>query len=228
MAADENDLFEGISQSVNQNVPSPNRIDIAAIMSSWTRQKGYPFVTITRNYFTGSISVRQDRYQSIVPAETDATLWWIPLTYASASFGDFLNTTTQRWLSNTDRSITFTQTNEWTVDDWVIFNKQETGYYRVLYDAENYRLITKELVDGNMTKIHLTSRSQLVDDAFNFAKTGQLNYSVVFELIRYFTNEREVVPWASAFRGLEFVHRMMAASTSYHHLQVSVPPLLYS
>lgn len=189
-------------------------------MSSWTQQKGYPFLTVTRNYFTGSISVRQDRYQSYIPAQIDPTLWWIPINLASASSHDFLNTSAQRWLSNTDRSITITQSDELRADDWVVFNKQETGYYRVLYDEQNYKLITKELVDGNLTKIHLASRSQLIDDAFNFARIGRLDYSVVFDLINYLENEREFVPWASAFRGLQFVHRMTAASASYHHLQV--------
>lgn len=218
-AADENDLFQAMAESISANVPAANRVDITAIMSSWTQQKGYPFLTIIRNYDTGSISVRQDRYQSYVPALVDPSLWWIPLNYASATTDNFSNTTAQRWLSNTDRSITISQTNEWTSDDWIIFNKQETGYFRVLYDALNYKMITKELVEGNLAKIHLASRSQLVDDAFNFAKTGRLDYSVLFELIGYLKNEREVVPWASAFRGLEFVHRIMAASGSYQHLR---------
>lgn len=219
MAADENDLFEGLAKSISENLPSQN-LNIAAIMSSWTQQKGYPFLTITRNYNTGSITVRQDRYQTYVPGQIDPALWWIPFNFASATTNDFLNTSAQQWLSNTDRSITITKSDEWEVDDWIIFNKQETGYYRVLYDDDNYKLITRELIEGDMTKIHLTSRSQLIDDAFNFAKTGRLDYSVVFELINYLENEREFVPWASAFKGLEFVHRMTAASASYHHLQV--------
>ncbi|XP_037049932.1 aminopeptidase N-like [Bradysia coprophila] len=219
LAADENDLFDAMAESILANVPSANRVDITAIMSSWTQQKGYPFLTITRNYDTGSISVRQDRYQSYIPAQMDRSLWWIPLNYASATSYDFTNTTAQRWLSNVDRSTTITQTNEWTADDWVIFNKRETGYFRVLYDAQNYKIITRELVEGDLSKIHLTSRSQLVDDALNFAKTGRLPYSVVFELIGYLEKEREFVPWASAFRGLEFVHRIMAGSASYEHLR---------
>lgn len=220
MAADENDLFEGIAQSILENVPAPNRVNITAIMSSWTQQKGYPFLTISRNYDIGSITVRQERYQTYIPAQIDPTLWWIPLNFASATTNDFLNTSAKQWLSDEDRSITITQSDEWRSEDWVIFNKQETGYYRVLYDENNYRLITRELIDGNLTRIHLTSRSQLIDDAFNFARIGRLNYSVVFELINYLKNEREFVPWASAFRGLEFVHRMAAASSTYHQLQV--------
>lgn len=222
MAADENDLFEAMAQSILENSPSPDRVNITAIMSSWTQQKGYPFVTVTRNYNTGSITVRQERYQTYIPAQTDPTLWWIPYNFASASTNDFLNTTADRWLSNTDRSVTVSQSNDLDADDWIVFNKQETGYYRVLYDEANYKLITRELIDGNLTKIHLTSRSQLIDDAFNFARTGRLDYSVVFELANYLTNEREFVPWASAFRGLEFVHRMAAASVTYHHLQVEI------
>lgn len=219
LAAEENDLFQGLAESIAQNAPSTG-INISAIMSSWTQQKGYPFLTITRNYATGSITVRQERYQSYIPTQTDPALWWIPLTFASASSNDFKNTSVQQWLSNTDRTIVIYGTSEWTKDDWIVFNKQETGYYRVLYDRENYELITKELVDGDLTKIHLSSRSQLIDDAFNFAQVGRLDYSVVFELISYLTKEREVVPWASAFRGLEYVHKMMAASSTYHHLQV--------
>lgn len=193
-------------------------------MSSWTQQKGYPFLTITRDYKTGSITIRQDLYQSYISTQIEPTLWWIPYNFASASSKDFSNTAAKGWLSDTDRSITITKANklDWKKDGWVIFNKQQTGYYRVLYDNDNYKLITKELFKGNLTKIHLNSRSQLIDDAFNLAKTGRLSYAVVFELISYLKNEREYVPWASAIRGLEFVHRMLAASTRYHYLRVNM------
>lgn len=226
MAATEDDLFDSMEWAVRQDGSIPASLSLPLTMKSWTQQKGFPFLTVTRDYSNHSFSVRQDRYTSFVPIlpNADASIWWIPINYATKSMNTFNETTPNHWL--TTKSENYPALNV-PNSDWLILNKQQTGYYRVLYDAENYRLIADELfLGGNLNNIHLTSRAQLIDDAFEFAKTGRLNYTILFDILRYLEREVEYVPWQAAFNGLNFVNRMMRGSDEYGKFLVCIRFLL--
>lgn len=187
-------------------------------MRSWTRQVGFPVLYVTRDYTANQIELSQERYFTQQPGTQSPSLWWIPYNYASASNTDFLNTAASAWLPNV-RSETITPANVRSTD-WVVFNKQSTGYYRVKYDEQNYKLISEELVKGNHSRIHLSSRAQLIDDAFEFAKTSRLNYTIVFDIIKYLEHEVEYVPWASSNNGINYVDRLYGGSAKYNDFAV--------
>jgi hypothetical protein len=69
---------------------------------------------------------------------------------------------------------------------WILLNGELSSYTRVLYDDENWRLISRQLV-LNHTVIPQVTRAQLIDDAFSLALDEFLNYQVVLELIEYLT-----------------------------------------
>lgn len=62
-----------------------------------------------------------------------------------------------------------------TKDKWVIFNVQETGYYRVNYDAENWNLIIQQLKE-NHESIQVINRAQIIDDVLNLARAGKTDW----------------------------------------------------
>lgn len=82
------------------------------------------------------------------------------------------------------------------------------GYYRVNYDDENWQLISNQLRD-NHHFIPVLNRAQLLDDSLTVARTGELSYSVVMELMRYLRSERDYVPWKAALSGLDYLDRML-------------------
>ena len=45
-------------------------------------------------------------------------------------------------------------------DQWVIFNVQETGYYKVNYDEQNWVMITSQLASDHRA-IHTINRAQV-------------------------------------------------------------------
>ena len=57
-------------------------------------------------------------------------------------------------------------------DQWVVFNVDQTGYYRVNYDEKNWKLITDQLLQ-DVSKIYQTNRAQLLDDSWNLARAGK-------------------------------------------------------
>lgn len=215
-AADEDDLFEELEKAVKADLTLDSRFNVPTIFASWTHQAGFPLVTVERNYINGDIVLTQERYLSEQTGTPSTSLWWIPYNFASSSVADFNATAATAWISSRSETINLPSTLN---TDWFLLNKRQTGYYRVIYDLQNYKLLTEQL-RTDLNRIHLTSRSQLIDDAFDFARTERLGYDVVFDLVQYLEHELEYVPWASALRGFELVDRLYSGSKSYQLLQV--------
>lgn len=195
---------------------------------SWTNQEGYPVINVTRNYDNGTISLTQQRYSnefySPIPIPYTQS-WWIPLNFASANNSDFSKTTFDYWFPKGQVYYEISPNNQqhiWTKDEWIIFNKQAIGYYRIKYDDDNYDLISNELINGDYTKINSNCRSQIIDDAFEFAKSNFLPYTIAFKLTEYFRHERNYVPWATGMKKLNDVYRLLGDSEYYRHLEVKI------
>lgn len=88
------------------------------------------------------------------------------------------------------------------------------------YDEENWRLLAEYLQSSNFTDVPATGRAQLIDDAFNLARAGYLDYAVALRLIRYMTQETDYIPWSAAFRAFDFLTRMLARSAGATNLRV--------
>lgn len=72
------------------------------------------------------------------------------------------------------------------------------------YDNDNWMALIKQLID-DPTTIHVLNRAQLLDDAFNLAKAGYLNYSVFLNLTKYLEKENSTIPWYPAKAGLSYI-----------------------
>lgn len=188
-------------------------------MSSWTQQKGFPLLSVERDYQSTTIILSQKRSMRNTPNIPDLSTWWIPYNFVTGSSGNFEDTSAMSWLPQgmQSQNITVTTLNN---DDWLIVNKQETGYYRVKYDARNYKLIADALVT-DITQVHAVSRSQLLDDAFNFAKREELSFTVFLDLIRFLEFDDDYIPWASADIALSYLDRMFSGHANHYIFRVS-------
>lgn len=148
---------------------------------------------------------------------------------ATANNPDFSQTTPEGWLVRGQLSVAVKPTAQktWSDSDWIVLNKQQTGYYRVNYDRKGWNLIIRELVNGDHTKIHRTNRAQLVDDVLTLARADQLGYDVAFDLLRYLSKERDYLPWAAADSGFTYLNTMLAG-TDYHDQFLVSSLILYA
>lgn len=127
-------------------------------MDGWTSQAGYPVVTVDVAENRTDMHISQKRFLLKNMNHTDTTKWDIPLNYAT-SRDEFQNTTKQFWLRKNDAAKVITaQLNNKT--DWIVFNVQQTGFYRVNYDEGSWQRIAKALRQ-NDTEIHVTNRAQV-------------------------------------------------------------------
>lgn len=97
-------------------------------------------------------------------------------------------------------------------DNWVIFNIQLAGLYKIKYDRRNYKLIVKTLNSDNFKQIHTINRAQLIDDAMDLAWTGEQDYGIAFAMINYLHKEDEYIPWKSALDNLRGISRLLIRS----------------
>jgi hypothetical protein len=62
--AEEGDLWEALTEEIRQKPRSslPPNVTVKQLMDTWTLQEGYPVLTVTRNYSSGSAVLSQVRH----------------------------------------------------------------------------------------------------------------------------------------------------------------------
>lgn len=201
--ADGDDFFAALQEAATEAQRDDLPTTVKGILDTWTLQKGFPIVEVIRQYgSSGTIRFTQQRYVSTTRNIDDGLTWWIPISIATKSQTNFETTTPDYWLPKGETTALYEPSSMISNDDWIVINKQQTGYYRVNYDEENWLKIANELVNGNMNSIHLLSRGQLVNDALNLGRSGRLGLNIVLPIISYLRRENEYVIWASADEGL--------------------------
>ncbi|XP_021937637.1 puromycin-sensitive aminopeptidase-like protein isoform X1 [Zootermopsis nevadensis] len=119
--ANEEHLYDAMNEKFLSTKPELYE-DVAKIMHTWTRQPGYPVLTITSEE-ENQLTITQKRFL-LTPtstAEEDDSLWTIPLTYAVQD-SNFDDTSTKQWMRGSSLKISRpTEENR-----WFIFNPQQT------------------------------------------------------------------------------------------------------
>uniref|UniRef100_A0A1W7RAL3 Aminopeptidase n=1 Tax=Hadrurus spadix TaxID=141984 RepID=A0A1W7RAL3_9SCOR len=205
------------------------RFNVSAIMDTWTRQKGFPLVTVICNKNT--VSVNQTRF-ILSPAESDEASqqdlspysykWYIPLTYIT----DVSSETKHYWLNAIEGS--FDVPEEFL---WLKVNVNQTGFYRVMYDEKMWDILIKLLMNDH-TRLYPADRSSLLDDALTLARIGILKSHLALNLTLYLENELDYVPWETAILRFDDLDALMHESPGrlvfHSYIQSLLKPVLSS
>lgn len=195
-STNQDDLWGLFTKRAHNQSIIPENVTVKALMDSWTTQSGYPCISVFRNYSTGLAIVNQTKMSEDSTQVSDE-LWYVPLTYVTRNDRNVASV----WLENVRQTeLNLTQL---TNDSWILVNIDETGFFRVNYDLRNWNLLTQQL-RRNPNKIPVSNRGHLIDDAFQLANTGHINYTVAFNLVKYLNiAEINFVPWYAALRNME-------------------------
>lgn len=208
-------LYAGVQQGVNEGIPV-NTPDVHAIMSTWELQAGVPIVTVSRS--SNVLHLQQTRF--FYANETSDNLWHVPINYAVASDPNFNETTADLWFTGRELEIrNDSAPKPWLPNDWIVFNVQQSGYYRVNYDAELWNLIIGQLNGPQYHLIHLLNRGQLIDDSFHVARSGRITFDIPLDIMNYLERETDHIVWDSAERALFLYNRWLLGSSVYDEFQ---------
>jgi len=215
-AAEQDDLWHHLTVQGHKDGTLAKDMDVKTVMDTWTLQKGFPVITINRNYQDKTATVSQQKFvlggsYMKKGGEDKKYSWWIPLTFTTPG-NTFDNTYSEHWVREGEDSKDMQGMPD--KDTPVIFNIQQTGYYRVNYDKQNWNMLAKQLMKDH-TSIHVINRAQIIDDALNLAKSGLLDYETALSVTGYLSKEVEYIPWASALNGLKYLNKMLKTSEAY-------------
>ncbi|KAJ8917142.1 hypothetical protein NQ315_012634 [Exocentrus adspersus] len=192
----QDDLWALFTKTAQNQSIIPNTVTVKALMNSWSTQPGYPYITAMRNYSGAEVVINQTKMTEDTNITTDA-LWYVPVTYMTKN-NDQVRIT---WLEDQRRTVL--QLNTTANDSWLLLNIDETGFYRVNYDTRNWKLLVQQL-RRDPGRIPVANRGQLIDDAFQLANAGIINYTIAFDLVKYLhITEPNYIPWYSALRNME-------------------------
>ncbi|XP_059192055.1 alanyl (membrane) aminopeptidase-like b [Centropristis striata] len=200
---DQNDLWEYIQKAEHMD---GGHTEVAKVMNTWTKQIGYPVITI--NTTTGEVYQKHFLFNE----SSESSLWW----YVHIRVMSETSKPTFVWLESreTVKKDEFISKSE----EWILANINCTGYYRVNYNPENWeRLLTQ--LETKPDRIPLMNRGQLVDDAFNLARGKLVEVTLALKSTRFLRNETEFIPWESAVRNLEYFVLMFDRSEVYGPMQ---------
>ncbi|XP_053667645.1 aminopeptidase N-like [Anopheles marshallii] len=219
-AATKENLALHLQRAVDGKDILPPAANVRDLLASWTDAAGFPVLNVHRLYRDGLMILSQERFleRSVLPT---THVWHIPYNYAYTSSGTFYDLATVGWLSSRAAKIETSVPD----DEWVVFNKQQTGYYRVNYDRRNWELLA-EALNANHNAIHRQNRAQLIDDAFNLARADLLDMAVVLRLMRYLRTERDYAPWFAADKVLTYLYDKVRATEHEHPFLVYVDELI--
>ncbi|KAM4572784.1 alanyl (membrane) aminopeptidase-like b [Odontesthes bonariensis] len=201
--ADQDDLWELIQLARHDKTG----LSVAKLMDPWTKQKGYPVITIDTN--DGEIYQKQFLFNDTA----ESSLWWpIPIRLKSNN-----SDTTLVWLDETGpvKKEEFISKK----DEWILANVNCYGYYRVNYNPENWQRLLTQL-ETNPDGIPLMNRGQLVDDAFNLARAKLIDVTLALNATRFLSKEREYLPWESAERNIKYFMLMFDRTEVYGPMQL--------
>lgn len=174
--AEQDNLWEALTEEAHRNEVLEKHQSVKEIMDTWTLQTGYPMINITRNYDNNSAVVTQYRFladpsQPKKLSDTDKPCWWVPLSYTTEEELDFNTTEPKTWLEcdKANKPIIKELIDLPERDEWVIFNIQLAGLYKIRYDEHNWNLLIKQLTGPEYEKISTLNRASLINDALDLA-----------------------------------------------------------
>ncbi|XP_066600502.1 aminopeptidase A isoform X2 [Prorops nasuta] len=183
------DLFKILQEAIG------SKINLTAIMDTWTRQKGFPVLTVRKGQGNKYI-LTQKRFLSDPDAEYDPAeseyryKWTIPITYITNNSG----IATLFWFDK-DADDLIIELDE--PAEWIKFNKDQVGYYRVNYENSEWEVLSNTLRWYHQ-RLSVADRANLLEDAFSLASAGLLDYSTAMDMTAYLPRENHAVPWSVA------------------------------
>ncbi|XP_072749382.1 aminopeptidase N-like [Anoplolepis gracilipes] len=188
-------------QTVSRNLEKKKMLPLT-ILNDWIKSINYPVLKITRDFSNKAnvYNIIIENYE-IIKNHT----FWVPVTYTSQNNPNFEKLRLPLYDERLIILSSSQPTCQVSVKDngWIIFNLQQSGYYRVNYDPENWQKIAEYLNSTEYTKIHVLNRAKIIDNAFYFMINGQLNSSLFWNLTSYLGQETNYIAWYPMIKTFE-------------------------
>jgi len=190
---------------------------ISKMMSAWTKEIGYPLVTVGHMSDIGTNSkinkdpmsdmwyVTQERFFSsriealkYKNSSKKKNIWPIPFKYESMTRA---GTNEIMKLLMTKKTIPLIGTSIGKV------NKEEDTMMRVRYDNETLKKLSDEIIKGTLS---IKDRLGIIRDLFALAEGGYIKTDIALEFTLFYKDETEYIVWAEIAGGINRVYNLIS------------------
>ncbi|PVU93111.1 hypothetical protein BB561_003451 [Smittium simulii] len=188
--ASTNDLWTALSESSGR--------DVSKFMSLWTKNVGYPLLTVEDSADNKSIKITQNRYLSSGKAtdEEDKTIWWVPVLLKSS----VNNSTSDDIISERQSTITLSENFDSSKNSWYKLNSGTNAITRIKYSPKAIENLSAAVGRG---ELELNDRIGLVADTSALSFSGHMRSSDFLTLLKPFKNENSLIVWQEISARLE-------------------------
>ncbi|KAI8422426.1 hypothetical protein MSG28_006266 [Choristoneura fumiferana] len=215
--ADRQDLLASLEPYFKIEYPDLN---LTYVMDTWTKQAGYPLLTVTKEANTYFIT--QSRFlldpKTVLPKDSIFNYrWCIPITFKS----DKGVNEKVVWFDDQTDSVVVTDANV----NWLKLNNNQYGYYRVNYPLELWQSLI-ELLETKSNQLTISDRAHLLNDVFALAEAGVVPYELALKLTTYLPVEEDYVPWRTAASILNRLSDRLINTLAYDKMQAYIRHLV--
>lgn len=189
-----------------------NQYDIKSVMTTWTRQMGYPVITMRAQ--ADCFHLDQNRFlldgnnRTDTNATTDSFTWVVPFTYITEDEDEVQLI----WMNKSSAVIPRIK------DRWILANHEYIGFYRVNYEVSMWGKLAEQL-HVNHTVFPEANRAGLIGDSFNLARAKLLHYDIALNMTTYLKYERGYAPWVAFMDSVEYIRSSISKSGGYVLMQ---------
>ncbi|KAL6252095.1 hypothetical protein P5V15_009951 [Pogonomyrmex californicus] len=215
------DDFWTVMQSVyDSQTMDLEKINVKDLMNPWIQEKQYPILNVTETF---------EWTQIVIETASKPWYWTVPLT--NQVYINLKRILPKFCLTRKQKHFLAKYYPDCLDSQFIIINQQQTGYYRVFYNLESWLRIVKCLNSENYTNINVLNRAQIIDDTFHLLISGQLNFSIFWEVTSYLKSETDYVAWYPMFKVVEHMSYLLPfydiESTNFkRNLLMQLGPLL--
>ncbi|XP_050667750.1 membrane alanyl aminopeptidase-like [Leptidea sinapis] len=194
MASLDHDTVECLNQFFNGSTAS-------RVLNSWFYQSGYPVVEVKvfRDRTPNAIQLKQRKFSFDVRNRVDSN-YLIPISYIVQNNENCYNCHMPRFTIGS-QTYTFGENLN---GGWIILNRNASGYYRVNYDNNTWKLIAKTLREDHLS-IDELNRAQIVNDILALYAAGDVRDDAAIEVLDYLNLELSPVVWDAAVSGFDLL-----------------------
>ena len=189
------DLWDCFSEASHQ--------DIGKMMSTWTRQMGFPIVNVEQKIDGEKrvLKLSQSRFLADGGKDDANPKWLIPITITTASspqepvFRAIMNESEQEFVVENVKP-----------DDWIKVNSGTAGFYRVHYSDDMLKALLPAVESKSLPVL---DRFGIANDLFALVESGKTSADQFLTLIAASTNEDEYVVWGALDRGIDTLSNVL-------------------
>lgn len=212
-----------VTQDLWNSLESSSCKPVKDIMSSWTKQKGFPIIEVTRSQKDSTnciIKLSQKKFSSDGKlTENEKTYkWMIPISILSSK------STTSSSSSSTSPEVNIVDYLMCNTDDeillpnvhsgqWIKLNHKSIGFYRIFYSQS---MLEQLLPPIESKLLHPLDRLNIFDDLFALVIAGKVSTVQLLKVFKSYQFEDDYYVWSVLTNAIERLN-LLFSNTKFHH-----------